>query len=306
MGKLYSALNALLCSSLFACIAHAQELEPRAYSAAPVGTNFLSGAYLRSEGHIIVDPTLPFKDVRANINTFIPGFSRSFETFGQTSSFGMLVPLVDGEIKGDIGHETRKVSRQGMGDSRFRFSTNWIGGKPLTPREFATHRPTSIVGSSLLVVAPTGEYNSEQLVNLGSNRWAFKPEIGGSKSLGDFFVDGAMGMWLFTDNPQFFKDTERSQEPLWTSQLHGGYMLQPGLWLAANTTYYRGGRTSVNDELKNDFQSNSRYGVTLSIPLDEGLALKVAWSTGARTRSGEAFTTIGASVQYRWFDGDNT
>lgn len=305
MGKLRFILHALMCSSSFVCIAHAQELEPRAYSAVPVGTNFLSGGYLHPEGHIIVDPTLPFKDVRANINTFIPGLSRSFETLGQASSFGMLVPLVDGEIKGDIGKETRRVSRQGMGDSRFRFSTNWIGGKPLTPTEFATQRPSTILGSSLLIMAPTGEYNSEKLVNLGSNRWAFKPEIGGSQSLGNFFIEGAMGVWLFTDNRQFFQDTQRSQEPLWTNQLHGGYMLQPGLWLAANTTYYRGGRTSVNDELKNDFQSNSRYGVTLSIPLSEGTALKFAWSTGAQTRRGESFTTVGASIQYRWFDGNN-
>jgi hypothetical protein len=282
--------------------ASAQELEPRAYSASPVGTNFFSTSYLFTEGEIIVDPTLPFRDVNARIHNVVPGFSRTFGVFGQTSSVGIAVPIADGEVSGSIQGQRREVDRQGLGDTRMRFSTNWLGGEALSREEFLTQKPTRILGTSVLVVAPTGEYNSERLVNIGTNRWAFKPEVGGSLSLGDFFLESAAGVWVFRDNDQFFGDTTRSQDPLGTFQLHGGYMLSPGLWIAANATYYYGGQTTVGDEVKRDLQANSRFGVTLSIPISESVACKVAWATPIQTRSGGSFSTVGASIQYRWFD----
>ena len=94
----------------------------------------------------------------------------------------------------------------------------------------------------------------------------------------------------------------RSQDPLWEFQLHGGYNFRPGLWLAADATYYTGGDTSVNGVSSHAFQANSRYGLTLSIPIAEGLAVKLAWSSWLTSRTGANYDTFGVTLQYRWFD----
>ncbi len=146
-----------------------------------------------------------------------------------------------------------------MGDIRLRFAQNLTGGPALTPEAFAQRIPSTTLGASITVVAPTGYYNSAHLVNVGLNRWAFKREIGVSQPLGHWFADAAAGAWLFTANNNFFNGHVLSQEPLWSVQLHAGYYFQQSFWLAADATYYTGGETSIDGIAKHDTQSVSRY-----------------------------------------------
>jgi hypothetical protein len=94
----------------------------------------------------------------------------------------------------------------------------------------------------------------------------------------------------------------RGQAPLWTFQTHFGYNFRPGLWLAADATYYVGGETSINGVAKNDTLANSRYGLTLSVPIMPGFSAKPAWLTWLTGRNGANYQTIGVTLQYRWFD----
>jgi hypothetical protein len=61
--------------------AHAQELEPRAYSPSPLGVNFLGLSYLRSTGGVAVDPALPLKNIDAEVNTGSLAYARTFGLF---------------------------------------------------------------------------------------------------------------------------------------------------------------------------------------------------------------------------------
>ena len=94
------------------------------------------------------------------------------------------------------------------------------------------------------MLAPTGQYDPQRLVNISSNRWAFRPEIGPSQPFGSWFAETSAGVWLFTDNNNFFGGHVRSQAPIEEIQIHGGYTFRPGLWLAADATYYTSGETS--------------------------------------------------------------
>jgi hypothetical protein len=179
---------------------------------------------------------------------------------------------------------------------------NLLGDPPLTPEEFARRSPTTILGASVSVAAPTGQYVPSRLINVGSNRWSFKPEIGLSQPIGNWFVEGTAGVWIFTDNGDFFGGRRRSQAPMPVFQWHGGYNWRPGLWLAADVTYFTGGRTSVNGIQDQDLQRSVRYGVTLSIPLAEKWSAKLAWSRGLITRIGGNFQTVSVALQYRWFN----
>ncbi|MFM0694271.1 transporter [Paraburkholderia graminis] len=287
---------------LWPTLSCAQEMEPRAYSAAPTGTNFIVASYARSTGGMSLDPTLPVTDVSAKINTYLLGYSHTFGIAGHAASFALAVPYNNADLSGNVQGVPGTAWRSGMGDAAFRFAANVLGGPALPPEEFARRQATTTLGASLTVIAPTGQYVPSRLINVGSNRWAFRPELGLSQPLGDWFVEGAAGVWLFTDNNQFFGGHQRSQAPIPVLQWHSGYTWRPGLWLSADLTYFSGGRTSVDGVENHDLQSSVRYGVTLSIPLASHWSAKLAWSHGLITRVGSDFQTVSLSLQYRWFN----
>ncbi len=283
-------------------VSSAQELEPRAYSPSPVGTNFLVIAYARTTGGVLFDPSLPFSDVQARLNAGVLGYGRTFSAFGRSASAAVAVPYVWGDVEGNVGEERREVSRSGPGDARFRLSMNLVGGPALTPAEFVKRTPRTTMGASLVIVPPVGEYHPDKLINIGSNRWSFKPELGMVYPLDRWYLEGYAGVWLFTDNDDFFGGQRREQDPIASFQGHVSYAFRPRLWLALDATYYTGGRTTVDGTRNADLQANSRVGLTLSVPIGARQSMKVTWSDGASTRLGTDFTTIGIAWQYVWFD----
>jgi hypothetical protein len=151
-------------------------------------------------------------------------------------------------------------------------------------------------------VAPVGEYNPQKLINIGTNRWAFKPELGIAHPIGRWFLEGYAGVWLFTDNDNFFGGQHREQDPLASFQAHVSYTFRPRLWVAFDATHYSGGRTTLNGVPSDNRQANLRVGLTLSVPAGARQSVKLSWSEGAATRIGGDFTSIGIAWQYAWFD----
>ncbi|MFL6623191.1 MAG: transporter [Sulfurifustis sp.] len=293
---------AALVAIFLAGAAAAQELEPRAYSRSPVGTNFVLLGWAHSSGGVLVDPTLPVTDVSATIDAPTFGYARTFALGERAANIAVAVPYVWLDATGNVGTVARQASRSGLGDPRLRLAVNLVGNPAVGPSEFVRLPPSTTVGASLTIIAPVGQYDPSKLVNIGSNRWSLKPEIGVSHPVGKAFFEASVGSWLFTENRNFFGGQTREQAPLWTFQFHAGYDFRPGLWLAADATYLTGGRTRVNGALKDDTQSNSRYGLTFSYPLGPAMSLKLAWSTGYTTRIGANFDTYAVFLQYRWFD----
>jgi hypothetical protein len=161
-------------------------MEPRAYSNAPIGTNFVLAGYGNSSGEVSLDPSVPITDIDAKIHNGTVGYSRFFSLLGRTASAGLLLPYFDANITGNVGEEAREVNREGIGHMRFRVAINLLGGPALTAEEFAKRMPDTTVGLSLSVIAPTGVYASKYLINIGTNRWAFKPEIGLAQPIGNW------------------------------------------------------------------------------------------------------------------------
>ena len=281
----------------------AQELEPRAYSPAPVGANFLLATYSYQSGEILFDPSLPFSDVEARINGVVSGYGRSFSLAGRSATAAVVVPYAWGPIDGNVAEEYRKIWRSGLGDARLRLVVNLIGGPALSRSEFRARKPETTLGASLVVVVPTGQYSNEKLINIGSNRWAFKPEVGLSHPIGRWTLEAAAGVWLFADNNAAYPgEVERSQDPLASFQGHVGYTVRPGLWVAADATYYTGGETHADGGPGTARQANSRAGVTASVPVAKGHTVKVSVSTGVSARVGTRFDSYGIAYQFLWFD----
>jgi hypothetical protein len=292
----------LACGLLLGAAAiQAQQLEPRAYSPAPVGLNIIVVPYLYSTGSVVTDPSLPIENVSAKINFVIPTYVRTFSLFGRESSAALAFPYVWGNVSGDVMEQRREVTRSAQGDMAVRLVTNLIGDPAMTPQEFVRAKPRRTLGASLVVSMPTGQYDGTKLINIGSNRWAFKPEIGISQPLGKWDFDLYAGAWFFTTNDDFFGGVTRSQKPIVALQGHVSYTFRPGLWLALDGTWYSGGQTTVGGVPHADRQDNARIGLTLSVPLSRAQSIKAVWTRGATTRIGQNFTTYSLAYQFRWF-----
>jgi hypothetical protein len=287
---------------LLTATVRAQQLTPNAYAPSPIGANvaILSDNY--STGAVSVDPSLPVEGLHANINSVSAGYGRTFDFFGHYSNATFILPYVNGSLDGQYLGQYRAVHPAGFGDPQVRLAANLVGAPALTPQQFATYSPQTIVGVSLIIVTPYGDYDSSKVINIGSNRWAFKPELGFSRTNGAWTLEADAGAWLFTNNRNFARGNVRSQDPIGALQLHATYMIRPHMWLAVDGTYYTGGRTTINGERNIDLQKNSRVGITLALPMGRSQVLKFAYSRGARTTIGGDFDTLGISYQYVWFD----
>jgi len=292
-------LLALLCASPVA----AQELEPRAYSASPIGANFVLAAVGRSSGDVIFDPTVPITDVRADLYSTTVGVGRTFSLGGRLALLTAGLPYVWGTIGGKVAEQAQSITRSGLADARVKLSVNLIGTPALPPAAYVKAPRRAVVGASLTMSAPAGQYYGDKLINVGTHRWAFKPEVGVSYPAGRWQFDGAAGVWLFTDNDQFFPGSStRAQNPLIALQTHISYNVTRRMWAAADATWYDGADVRVNDGAPASRQNNARVGATLSLPIAASQSVKVSFSTGASTRTGSDFTTVGVAWQYLWFD----
>ncbi|HKQ98702.1 MAG TPA: transporter [Candidatus Polarisedimenticolia bacterium] len=288
---------------LAAPAARAQDMEPRAYSSAPIGTNFIAVGAGNTRGALLFDPALPIEDAQADLNLGTFGYARTFALAGKQGLVSGGLIYGRGELKGLLSGVERVSGRSGLTDLRVRVSLNLLGPGVLTPAEYAKAPHRTILGVSLAVQAPTGQYDPDRLINLGTNRWAFKPEIGVSVPVDRWFLDAYAGVVFFTDNDEFFPgDTTRRQDPLGTIQAHASYTFRTRAWLAFDATWYGGGDSTVDDGEPAGRQNSSRFGGTASFPIARGQSLKLAASTGAWVQTGSDFTTGTLTWQFTWFD----
>jgi hypothetical protein len=287
--------------TIAAVTASAQELEPRAYSPAPVGTTFLVVGYTWSSGSVLTDPTLPITDGRATVEGGAVGIGRAFDLLGSLANFSVAVPFARADFSAAVNGAAASATRAGLADTRLRLAVNVLGNRALQASEFARtpRRPT--LGLSVVVQAPSGQYDNGKLINLGNHRWAFKPEAGVSVPIRRLDADLYVAGWFFGDNDHFFPgDAVRTQDPIVSLQAHVSFTVRPRLWLAADATWYRGGSSRAGDGLPSAELNNSRAGMTLSVPLGGRYSLKAAYTSGVTVRTGTNFNTISVTWQAAW------
>ncbi len=300
--KLYKLLFISI-FSFFTITLSAQDLDPRAYARVPVDMTFLVAGFNYTYGGVVSDPTLPIQDLEAKVESPLLAVAHTFSLFGLTSQALVALPYSWAQLSGKLLGEDSSITRSGLGDTRFRISTLFFGAPAATVEEFAKYSSQTIIGASLTVVAPTGQYFNEKLINLGTNRWSFKPEIGLSYMVTkQWYIDLYTGVWLFTNNNLFYPGTSiRSQNPLISFQTHISYNLNPVMWAAIDLTYYTGGQSSVNGIYKDDRQNNTRLGTTFNFPISKQNSIKIGYSTGAIIRFGANFSSISIAWQTAFF-----
>ena len=293
----------LVAVAMFRAPAGAQEIEPRAYSNTPVGVNFLIGGYAYTRGGIPTDTALPITNPRLHTSNAVVGFARAFDLWGLSAKVDAVVPYT--WLSGSADYQGAALERvvNGFSDPAFRLSVNLYGAPALALPEFASYHQDLIIGASLRVFAPWGQYDPSRLVNIGTNRWAFKPEIGVSKAIDSWTLELTAAATLYTDNNDFYGGNTRSQDPLYSVQGHVIFSFPKGIWGSADATYCAGGRSTVNGTLGADLQQNWRLGGTLAFPVDRHNSVKLYASSGVAARTGNNYDLVGVAWQYRWGGG---
>lgn len=281
----------------------AQEIEPRAYSNVPTDMNFLVLAYAHATGSFAADPSLPLEDANLKTDGLLLGYARSIEVAGQSGKVDVVVPYVWLEGTAQFGGVPQQRRVAGFGDPRVRISWNLLGAPALTLAEFATYRQETIVGLSFQASLPLGQYDETRLVNLGANRWWFKPEVGVSHATGDWTFEFAASATVFGDNDDYLEGRIREQDPIYSVQGGVIYGFGRGKWIALHGNYYTGGRTRVDGVEGDDLQQNSLLRVTAAWPLNPRDSLKFFAGTGVSTRTGTDFDTVSIAWQRRWGGG---
>ena len=297
----------LLLASLVALLAlpaRAQDLSPRAYVITPTGFNAVTLTWSYFNGGVNFNGAVPVTGATGiyNISSFT--YYRSFDFFGRSANIAVSLPYAVGNFQGNLQQEHRSVYRSGLLDFGARFSVNLLGGPAMPPREFAKWKQKILLGASLKIIAPTGQYDPTKLVNWGINRWAFKPEFGYSEQWGNWLLDAYGGAWFYTTNPASFAvpvPQPQTQRPIGALEGHLSHNFKYGTWVSLDGNFWWGGVTSLSG-ISNvaTKQTGSRIGVTAAWRFSKHQSLKVSYSNGTYIRFGGNYQVVQAAWQYSW------
>jgi len=278
-------------ASAAAEVASGQDLTPRAYWPAPKGTKVAIVGYSHVRGDVFFDPSVPLSGVDSSINTGVAAYLQTFTLWGRTANVVVEAPYSRGTTEGLFEEMPARTDYSGLGDLGVTLSVNLLGAPTMTPADFQALRaePHPILGTSLEVIAPTGRYDDEHLVNVGANRWAAKLELGSIIPLHrKWLLELDAGVWWFGDNESFLAG-RREQEPIYNFQAHLIRRFRPGFWASLDTNYFVGGRQTIGGDELGDVLHNARVGAMIVVPFAGRHAIKAGYFIGARTSFGNDF-----------------
>jgi len=286
----------------------AQDLSPRAYVITPIHSNAITVTYGFYDGALRFNGVVPVSNAMGTYHVPTLSYYHSFNMFGHSANIVAALPYAVGHFDGDFKKVPEGIYRSGLVDSTYRLAVNLKGGPSMEPAEFHKWHQKTLIGVSLKVVAPTGQYDQTKLINWGANRWAFKPELGYSERWGKVVLDAYGGVWFYRTNPNYFDHnnivpgTQRqSQQPIGSFEGHLSYDWKTRTWVSLDGNFYFGGTTSLNGIANPETrQAGSRIGATGSLKLDKHQSVKLSYSAGAYERFGGDYQNVSVAWQWTW------
>jgi hypothetical protein len=301
MCEMRFLLIVLLCivCSFWVTESNAQELTPRLFWPTPKGTRVLVSGYSYSTGDVFLDLSIPVEDAESRINTGILAYAQTLDLWGRTSNLLVNLPYAWGNANGDFLGDPLTRDFSGFGDFSMTLNVNLRGAPTMTVEEFQAYRanPRPIIGASLKVVMPTGQYNSDRVVNVSANRWATRLKLGAVIILKPKWVmELSASAWLFGDDDDFFAG-KKEQDPIFALETNLIKRIRPGLWASLDLTYYRGGNQTISGAPLDSKLRNLKLGGTLVVPFLGRHAIKFGYANGVITRYGNDFNQFLVSYQ---------
>ncbi|WP_348799634.1 transporter [Flavobacterium adhaerens] len=281
--------------------AFSQDLDPRAYANMPKDGNVIVASYGFMKGDVVSEANVPIEDFIISSNNFGVGYMHTFGLADRLARVQVVLPYVFMDGHATIGEERITGNRNGFGDMRVRLGINLFGSKALSIKEFSQYKQKTIFGASLVTLIPTGVYYSDKRVNIGANRWGFKPEVGVSKRFKYFYAELYSGVWFYTPNHNYLGDDTLKQNPVFNFQGHVSYYFKNQMWISVNGTWFSGGKTEVDDLPAGSLINNSRIGFTWAVPFTKSQSVKLQLNTGVFKDIGLNYDAITLSYQFVFF-----
>jgi hypothetical protein len=284
--------------------AWAQDLSPRAYVITPLRSNVIILSYSFFHGSILFDGAAPITGATGTYSVPIISYYHSFSLLGRSANMSASLPYAVGKFQGSVAGQAHQLYRSGLLDFTSRVSVNLRGGPSMPIEEFRRWRQKTLLGVSLKVVAPTGQYDPNKLVNWGANRWAFKPDLGYSRQWSNWVLDSYAGAWFYTANPQYYSPPvpkPQTEKPIGAFEGHLSYDVKPRFWFSLDGNFWFGGVTSLSG-IANPAtrQTSSRVGITAALPLGPHQSVKVSYNNGDYIRFGGNYQSVSVGWQYSW------
>ena len=281
-----------------------QDLSPRAYVITPVGLNAITTTWSYFNGGVNFNGAVPVTGATGTYNVVSFTYYRCFGFFGRSANIAVSLPYGLGTFQGQLRQQQVSVYRSGLLDFGARFSVNLLGGPAMPPEKFARWKQKILLGASLKIVAPTGQYDPVKLVNWGINRWALKPEFGYSEQWGNWLLDAYAGVWFYTTNQQSFSlpvPQPQTEKPVGALEGHLSRNFKFGTWASLDANFWWGGITSLSG-IQNlaTKQTGSRIGGTVAWRFSKHQSLKLSYSDGTYVRFGGNYHAVQAAWQYSW------
>lgn len=293
-------LLAVIAVLVLASAASAQDLEPRAFSQAPVGMNFAALSYGYATGEVLFDQATTITEAQGRVSNVVAAYVRTLGIWGASAKLTAAVPYAWGHWNGFLDGEYADATRSGLSDPQVQLAVNFFGAPAISMSEMKTYTNNTVLGASLKAVIPLGQYDSQYLINLGQNRWAFRPRVGLAQKMGRLTVEAMADAWLYTENPDFFGGSTVTQDPLFSFQLNFIYQSRRGYWFGLGGGLSRGGKTASNGVYSDSYKKNTRWAAIVSLPLTKRYSMNVLYIDGLATRLGSDFDKISVSFQMRW------
>lgn len=296
-GSAVVLLLAVCC--MWAAVGAAQELTPRTYWPAPKGTKVAVVGYSYATGDVLFDPSIPLYGVESRINAGILAYLQTLSLWGRTTNILVELPYSWGTTEGILVDDPARRDFSGFGDLGITLTINLLGAPSLTPKDFVELRakPHPILGAGLKVVAPTGKYESDRLINVGSNRWMARAQLGSIIPLKHKLqLEFAASAWFLGDDDDFLPG-KKEQEPVFAAEVHLVKRFKPGFWASLDLTYFTGGRQTIGGNRLGDVQRNLKIGGTVVVPFRGRQAIKVGYANGVVTKFGTDFSQLLVTYQ---------
>ena len=288
----------------FPCAAHGQFTDPRTYANTPVGVNQVELDYAHATADDSIDPSLVIGGAHLEVNEATVTYSRTFGIMGRSSWIQASLPFA--YVSGSIAGTGLSGSAAGTGDASLQLTTLLLGGPALSVTDFGKYVPTTTVGMSLTVSGPSGQYDPNRVLNLGSDRWSFKPEIAISHPFGPeqkWVLDGYFYTYFFTDNTEYHGKEILRQEPLRGFEVHISYNITPDLWTSLDANYAFRGTTFVDGVDQNDAQKNLSLGTETNWNINSRNTIAFSFAKSVVHVNAPIFTEMALKYFHSWGPG---
>ena len=219
-------------------------------------------------------------DIDANV--LVAGYAKMLPLFDRTLTLAVTEPMGRISSSTTVAGRSSPQDANGFGDPLAEVGLNLIGPKAIrTIPDLLRYEPKFSLDVIVDVAFPIGEYNSDQPLNLGQNRWYGRvgapivwqigPWVPGRRTTFEVLPS----VWAFTDNNDYMGST-LSTDPMFQLEAHLTRDLADKFWASLDSTYITGGRSSING-VSGDSLNNLGVGFTLGYQISDNLSLTAGY-----------------------------